>query len=863
MITILAEKPSQAEEYAKAFTNAEKKKGYIEASDKNILNGKTCIITWGFGHLIELIEPEDYDEKYKDYRLSDLPIVPDKFKYRVAKDKKAQFNIVKNKLLAADTIIWAGDIDREGDYIAYLICQEAGIFNTDKTLKRLWVNDLTPKTVIKGLNNLRPIQDSISRAKSAQARAIADWLIGMNGSRLVALILGEHVSRESIRKYLGESAVGRVMTAAQFMVYNREKEIEAFVPQDYFMLEGIFVKDSHEYKGKLIPPQTNPKKKWDGKLANPNHWTAFLTKFSVPKEPIGKIKEVTKEEKYQRSPRLFSLGDLLVYVEKYYDIQPDKAKKIVQELYEKDKYTTYPRTPSNHVTKAQFDILAKDLGPMSKLLNQEEPNKPSGYDGFFVSDKKAAVHAALTPTELFPTLDEVMSWTKPKQIIYMEILKRTFAMFMPKYAYHETVILTEVAENVVFRTSGQTPLYQGWKVLWQNKQTKPNHEESNLPELIKGEEVQAKTEVVKRTTVCPQPFTTGSLLDTMIHADKLLDSDVEENQPIIAILRETEGIGTEATRDAIITKLLDKNLLTLEKKHVKTTPLARFICRLLEDEKPFSQVTTTAAWERYLKKIETQEKTQASFLQSMSVYLGKLPNPKGNGNLIQNVIKRSREREDYLFHELLSELEVAKENSFLGECPVCHQNQVVENKIKGNVSLFQCEGHRKIKDSEGNYVLAKDACPFSVYGMAFQKKISSKQFRKLLEDRETPVIKGLKTKDGSLFESVLVLKETDGNYSLTIKRHNQQDERDFLGECPVCHTGNIYKTDKSLQCDRKGCLFFKAGLNYLGHDFSNEEWHLLLSGASVPIVTKKHGRQLIVLTQKEDTHGWVFKKALI
>lgn len=859
MITILAEKPSQGLEYAKAFSyrsNEDTSKGFIEVSDDKIFNGEDCIITWGIGHLIELVEPEHYNEEYATYSMDSLPIVPDKFLYQVSSTKKKQFNLVKQKLWDADTIIWAGDIDREGDYISYLICQEAGVLKTSKTFKRLWINDLTKATVIKGFNNLKSIDDSLIRAKAAQSRAIADWLIGINGSRLVALILNSYRSQLPTDNYLGKVAVGRVMTAAQFLVYNREVEIAEFVPRDYFELEAVFSCRDYTYRGRLIPPQNNKSSRWDGKLYKKEQWEIFKEKFAISDDGKAEVKEISSEVKFRRSPSLFSLGDLLVYIEKNYGIQPDKTKAIVQELYEKDKYTTYPRTPSNHVTKAQFDILENSLAEMSKLLDQNITYEHTNdYDSFFVSDTKAAVHAALTPTENFPTIDEVTSWSQYKQIVYMEILKRTFAMFMPKYSYHETVIFTEYGKGILFRTSGIKPLEQGWKVLWSKSAIKNEGDEEELPQLVVGDVVVGNTEVIKKTTVCPKPFTTGSLLDAMIHIDRLIKNpDDEEVKPLIAMLRQAEGIGTEATRDGIIKKLLDNKLLFLDKKSVRTTPLARYICRLLENEKTFSDAITTAIWERSLNRIESKENTQDSFLHNIYIYLGRLPNPKGTGNLIDNVKNRDRIDGETLIYELNSDLKKEVEESYLGVCPKCggHIVGFDKKKDKKKLRVFKCINN-KAKKSEEGYIHDENSCSFFLNGTILGKTISASQLSSLLTKGETNLIKGFKKKDGTIFNSkVYLVKEID-EYKLSFKPNNNF-EKEVIGKCLKCEDGVLHLSDKSLQCSNKGrtCDFY---LTFYGTKIEAEDWKKILNHETIEVVTKK-GKQSIAISQNRDTFKW-------
>ena len=331
---ILAEKPSQAQSYAEAFKQSKKKNGYFEVSDDEL---PSAIITYGYGHLVSLAEPEKYNKDWKKWSLEQLPMFPDQYKFEVSKGAAKQFNIVKKHLDNADTIIIGTDSDREGENIARSIINLSG--NGKKDIKRLWLNSLETDEIRKGLKNLKDGKQFYSTYKEAQTRQIADWLVGMNLSRLYTLYMQNNGLN-------GVFSIGRVQTPTLFMIYQRNQEIENFVSKPFYELYGTFYTEKGEYEGK-----------YSGRFDTEDELNDFLRENnidSISKLNRAKVKNVDVKEKRQQAPRLFSLSDLQATANKRFKYSASKTLLVAQSLYDK-KVLSYPRTDTNYIGSPEFN----------------------------------------------------------------------------------------------------------------------------------------------------------------------------------------------------------------------------------------------------------------------------------------------------------------------------------------------------------------------------------------------------------------------------------------------------------------------------------------------------------------------------
>jgi len=346
-ILVLAEKPSQAKAYADAFHHTKKQDGFIEVTDDRFFQEK-AFITWGYGHLVELISPEQYNDAWKKWRLDQLPMFPEEFQFQVSKDKKKQFNIVKRLLNDSAEIIVATDCDREGENIARSIITLAGASN--KPTKRLWINSLEVDEIQKGFRHLNSGNNYLSLYKEAQTRQFSDWLVGMNASRLYTLLLQQ-------RGMKGAFSVGRVQTATLYLLYKRQKEIEEFVSQPYFTFQGLVEVQNGSFEAK--------------------HKRRFATKDEaqnvLEEKGIstgmngGMIQNVKKEMKKTKSPKLHSLSSLQSTANKKWKYSPSDVLKIAQSLYDK-KVLSYPRTDSHLITDSEFAYIKNNLSNYQECI---------------------------------------------------------------------------------------------------------------------------------------------------------------------------------------------------------------------------------------------------------------------------------------------------------------------------------------------------------------------------------------------------------------------------------------------------------------------------------------------------------------
>lgn len=886
----IAEKQSQAEKYSKAFANA--KKGYIKkddignffvCSDPEYCNGTKVIITWASGHLLELAEPDEYDERYKVWSRETLPIIPDEFSYKVNLNNKRQLRVVDYFMKMCDTIVWAGDLDREGSHISYLLSVYSGVWgSSNKTFKRLWVKDLLPKTIKKGFKNLQPIDHSYQQALAGQARAKADWLIGMNGTRFISLILNELGFSTPLPKTVGGVSVGRVMTPTLFLVYNREREIETFKPRTYYTLSAVFQHPNGQYEGKLIVPDITMKngKKWNGELDTEEQWRTFLARYA-PSFSEGVVADKTSETKYTRSPRLFTLNDLQQVMNKKIGISPDKTLSIVQSLYDPkgnkkgdndskevspDAYLTYPRSESEYITDEEYKEMLPTVPTMADWLGISHDllvinEKP---DGFYVNTKICGErgHSAITPTANFPTKEIYNSWDSETQAVYLEVLKRTFAMFLPKYEYQENIIITKV-EKLDFKTVGKTPINQGWKILWNDE--KKENKEKELVAVMVNDQVKATPVVSNTTTKPPALYSEGTLLAAMKTAGTKVPEDVEtdeEVEELAKIMRSINGIGTPATRADTIKKLFDKKQIVKVKGKVKTTPLGRLICRILENEIIFSNPQVTAKWELSLNRIEEGANNPDQFITNIKRYLG-VGSPEKN--LFVNVDKWKASLSLDEFNDLKKEINKKRDpiiEDTRVSCPLCMK------RLKYFDEFIICEDNKR--DSEGHQV----GCEFilSNYVGRYKKtsskgKISWVGGKKLTEKqiialhaKEEVMVKGIKGKKNKYDAPVILDYNSETGrfyYKLNFK---PKAEAVVVGSCPKCH-GQVKLHDKVASCEynkpKGGACDFVIFRSTCGTELSETDIRELLSDGKTSTI--KDG--LYSGKGKPKTRGYLIRTA--
>ena len=702
--TILAEKPSQALAYASSFSSMEKKNGYFIVKDK-ILPEETYI-TFGFGHLVELAPPGHYDEKWEKWSLEHLPIFPPRYDFVVASDKKQQFSIVEKLLKKSDTIVIATDSDREGENIAWSIIHKANAYTKNKTFKRLWINSLEKEAIREGFQNLRNGEDYIPFYHEAKARQISDWLIGMNGSPLYSL----NLQKKGINE--GAFSLGRVQTPTLYMIYKRQLEIENFKKEPYFELESNITTEQGSFKATLSPSQ---------RFSTQNEARAFLQeKHAAEGTHKGQIINVEKNKKKTSSPSLFSLSSLQSKINQQYKASASETLKAVQTLYEA-RLLTYPRTDTPYITENEFNYLKSNLNSYKSFLGIEIESPQLNARKRYVDDKKVQEHHAIILTKQTPNTEQFEKLTDLQKKIYMLVAKTTVAMFMPDYQFEETVIETQTGD-LLFKSKGQVPIDLGWKKLFSKEETaEKEEEEAVLPAVIKGELADVSIKLAGKETKPPNAYTEGTLITAMKTAGKTVDDEQAQE-----LLKEIEGIGTEATRAAIIDTLKNKKYIVSQKNKLVVTEKGKILCRAVEGQSLLTSAEMTAKWESYLKKIGRKEGSIDKFLENIQKFIL---------HLIEKVPQdvSSLDIGSYETQKLKEE-----EKNIIGKCPKCQGNITLKK------SFYGCSNYPD--------------CKFTLSDNFRKKKLTKNNIKDLLEGKET-LVKNIKKADKKNYNAIVKINE--------------------------------------------------------------------------------------------------------
>ncbi|WNB90980.1 DNA topoisomerase III [Bacillus sp. NEB1478] len=705
-VVILAEKPSQAKAYSDAFSIKKKDKTHIELNPCSIFpNG--AMITWGIGHLVELKQPKEYKPEWGTWRLSSLPILPERYEFKVASGKYEQFNAVKWLFKEADIIINGCDVDREGSNIFYSIYHMTGV--RGKIIKRLWINSLEVDEVRKGFSNLHDNKKDLLLYSEAKTRQISDWLVGMNGSRLYTLLLQQKGLKDSL-------SIGRVQSPTTYLIYQRHLEIENFVPKPFYEIEGNFSAANGKYKGKAKI-----------KSENKEEILQLLNHHNITGNDTGIIKSVSKKEMRIKSPKLHALSTLQSTANKRWKYSPKKVLDTVQKLYDK-KILSYPRTDTQFITENEFAYLSANLESYQDLIENPftaasiKPNKR------YVDGSKVQEHYAIVPTKKVPTRAKIQGLSIEERNIYFEVLNTTLAMFHHDYVYEETKVTT-VVNGLDFETVGKTEISKGWKELFNygsNDNTAKKDEASiqALPKLEKGEKVDSIVKMKEGMTTAPKPYTEGQLISMMKTCGKSV-----ENEEEMEILKEVEGLGTEATRSGIIETIKKHQYIEVKKNIVHITEKGKILCQSIEGNL-LSSPSMTAKWETYLKKIGNGNGTSQAFLGSIARFLNKL---------IEEVPEQLK------VDSIQQSIDSVKNVNQIAitVCPRCKKGSITTNR-----SFYGCSEYAS-------------GCKQTFPGKLLSKNITEKQVKDLCTKGKTNVIKGFKpkAKEKKKFDAMLILKD--------------------------------------------------------------------------------------------------------
>ncbi|MGL6031501.1 MAG: DNA topoisomerase 3 [Kurthia gibsonii] len=708
-VVIFAEKPSQAKAYAEAFPVARKTKHFIELQPcETFPNGAT--ITWGVGHLVELKQPAEYHAEWKRWSLKVLPMIPENYEFKVAKGKWDQFQAVKALFKEASILINACDVDREGSNIFYSILKQTKV--KSKPIQRLWINSLEVEEIRKGFQTLRDNQQDYQMYIEAQTRQISDWLVGMNASRLYTMLLKEKGLNETI-------SVGRVQSPTVYMIYERHVEIEQFQPENFYELKGEFHSRMGSYTGKA-----------DFKSKKYEEALAALEKAHIQekKRLPATIQSVEKKPKKVLPPKLHSLSTLQQKANRIWKYSPAKVLEVAQSLYEK-KLISYPRSDCQFITDAEFAYLKKKLPQYQEMMKKPfEPARLSASKRY-VDGSKVEEHYAIIPTKSIPSADKLAGLSLMEKNIYAEIVRSALAMFHRDYMYEETKIVTDV-QGLLFKTVGKVELDRGFQELWpapkeQKKEAPP------LPLVEKGEDVDAMVQIHQGTTQPPKPFTEGQLVQMMKTCGKLIEDDAESD-----ILKEVEGIGTEATRASIIETIKRHEYIDVQKNIVSITEKGKVLCQAIAGSLLASPIMT-AKWESYLRKISAGTGTQQAFLQNIEKFL-------------RHLIETAPQIIQTTDITAAAELAEPAVKGPIAKCPSCHQGELLEKK-----SFYGCSRYQ-------------EGCKFTISKRIASKKITASQVRDLCEKGLTKPIKGFKSKKGSSFSARLKLTQEKIEFDFSI-----------------------------------------------------------------------------------------------
>ena len=624
MIVCIAEKPSVAKEIADVLGARTRREGYLE--------GNGYQVTWTFGHLCTLKEPHDYTSQWKNWALSSLPMIPPRFGIKLIDNQgiEKQFGIIKSLMQKADMIINCGDAGQEGELIQRWVMQKA---EAKCPVKRLWVSSLTEEAIREGFAKLLDASDKQSLYEAGLCRAIGDWVLGMNATRLYTLKYGQN------RQVL---SIGRVQTPTLALIVKRQQEIENFVPQQYWVLKTTYrgttfnaiMKRSEE---DLMADIEKQKEKAEKKgvefdmaavwrkaeadnigldpIANGEQGAAILERI---KEAPFTITSVTKKEGKELPPSLFDLGTLQTECDKKFSIPVDVTLQTVQALYEK-KVTTYPRVDTTYLSD---DVYAKCPQILMGLRDYQQyitplHGRPLLKSKKVFDNKKVTDHHAIIPTGVVPG-----ALTDIEKKVYDLIVRRFIAVFHPDCKTSTTTVLGET-EGIPFRTSGKEILEPGWRVVFDRQQTTDNGQQTtdSLPEdnsqfsilnsqFAKGESGPHTPELMEKWTQPPKPYTEGTLVRAMETAGKFVD-----DEELRDAMKEN-GIGRPATRAEIIKTLYKRNYVTKVKKNLVPTPTGIELIGLIREEL-LKSAELTGIWEKRLREIEARRYDAKQFIDEL------------------------------------------------------------------------------------------------------------------------------------------------------------------------------------------------------------------------------------------------------
>ena len=640
---VLAEKPSVARDIARVLKCNKKGNGFLE--------GNQYIVTWALGHLVTLADPEVYDDKYKTWKLEDLPMLPNQLKLVVIKQTSKQFHAVKSVLQRGDVgeIVIATDSGREGELVARWIIEKAKV---NKPLKRLWISSVTDKAIKDGFANLKPGKAYDNLYASAVARSEADWYVGLNATRALTT------------RFNAQLNCGRVQTPTLAIIATREEEIKNFKPQTYYGIEA----------------QTDKRLTLTWQDAKGNSRSFNKEKIDTIVKKLDKqpavVVDIEKKAKKSFAPGLYDLTELQRDANKIFGFSAKETLNIMQKLYEHQKVLTYPRTDSRYLSSDIVSTIPDRLKacgvgeyrtPACKIL--AKPIKPSKA---FVDDSKVSDHHAIIPTEGYVNLS---SFTDKERKIYDLVVKRFLAVLYPAHEYEQLTLRAKIGDET-FVAKGKTILSAGWKEVYGNRfEDDDNHaaddiKEQIIPKIEKGDQLNIRLMMqTSGQTKPPARFNEATLLSAMENPTKYMEAGEKR---LADTLKSTGGLGTVATRADIIEKLFNSFMIEKRGKDIYITSKGRQLLELVP--KDLKTPALTAEWEQKLVMIAQGKLKKEVFINEMK-------------NYTKEIVAEIKASDKKFKHDNIS----------TKSCPDCGKPMLEVNGKKGKMLVCQDRecGHRK------------------------------------------------------------------------------------------------------------------------------------------------------------------------
>ncbi|WP_347158951.1 type IA DNA topoisomerase [Pontibacter chitinilyticus] len=788
MKVCIAEKPSVAREIALVLGAKTRKDGYYE--------GNGYQVTWTFGHFCTLREPDDYRPEWKRWSLYDLPMLPDKYGIKLMKDSgvQKQFHIIKQLLDKADEVINCGDAGQEGEVIQRWVLTEA---KYKRPFKRLWISSLTEEAIRQGFAQLREGAEFDLLYQAGKSRAIGDWLLGLNATRLFTLKYAQ--GRQTL-------SIGRVQTPTLAMLVNRHHEIANFVPQPYWELKTVYRDTTFA--------STN------GRFQKQEEAQQIMEAI---KEAELTVTDVETKKGTESPPKLFDLTSLQIECNNKLSMSADETLKTVQSLYEK-KVVSYPRVDTVFLPD---DIYPKIPSILQGLSNYRQEVAPL-LEGKIRKSKKVFNNNKVTDHHaIIPTGASAGSLYGREADVYDIITRRFLAAFYPDCIVSNTTVMAESA-GYTFRVRGKQILEPGWRVLYGAEDVKEqpatstkdgeNKEEEEtagvLPHFDKGEHGPHAPLLEKKMTSPPKEYTEATLLRAMETAGRQMDDD-----ELKEALKEN-GIGRPSTRAAIIETLFKRQYIRKEKKKIVPTQMGIDLIGVIPNQ-TLKSAEMTGQWERKLRQIEGGEFKADAFLQELQEFVVTLvqevkydratvtlePQPEAPKSAAAKAQQKKTAK-------TAAPKTAAAPTHGLGTCPACKEGHI----LKG-AKAFGC-------------IRYKEGCRFLIPIEQHGKQLTEKQVQALLSKGKSPVIKGFTNAQGESFDAILTL---DAQQQLAVQPVEKAIAADPFETCPRCKQGKLLKGKAAYGCSRfrEGCHFlvpFEKG----GKQLSEKQLAALLLKGKTP-----------------------------